>query len=117
MATLVFGTDSATTYGVVQNKDKGKTAEIAEARNHVGKVIAQKAYSISHEVKLDVLFDSEATLPEAGAKVTYDGRDWLVVSCNETSSNTEFTKASLTLVAKDDAELTELVEDTPPAQG
>lgn len=115
MATLVFGTDSTTTYGVVQNRSLDNNAEIAEARDHKGKVIAQQAYSKSSERTIEVLFDTAATLPEAGDKVTYDSRDWLVVSCNETDSNTEFKKASIKLSAKDDAELTPLAAETPPA--
>lgn len=70
MATLVFGTDSSTTYGVVQSKNNNRSAEVAEARNHVGKVIAQNAYSKSDEVQFEVLFDSTVTLPGVGTKIT-----------------------------------------------
>lgn len=113
MATLVFGTDSSTTYGVVQSKSLNKSAEVAEARDHEGKVIAQKAYSKGHELQMEVLFDSEAELPEAGETITVDAVEYLVTSCNETSSNTEYKKASITATKKDDAELTALTAAAP----
>ena len=107
MATLVFGTDDDATYGVVQNKNNNKSAEVAEARDHRGRVIAQRAYSKGTEVQMDVLFDTDATLPAAGETVTVDTVSYLVTSCNETESNTEFKKASITAVKKDSAILTE----------
>ena len=111
--TLVFGTDSSTEFGVVQNRKKGKKAEIAEGRNHVGEVIAQKAYSIAHEITVEVLFDAAVTLPEAGDKVTYETKEWLVSDCEETDSSTEFKKASLTLTRKDSAVLTPKTTPAP----
>lgn len=108
MATLVFGTESSTTYGVVQSFGKNDTAEVAEARDHKGEVIEQKAYSKGTEVQLEVLFDSDAELPEAGDTVTVDGVQYLVTGINVTSSNTEYKKASITGSKKDDADLVTL---------
>ena len=108
MATLVFGTDATTTYGIIQSMSKNETAEIAEARDHEGKVIEQKAYSKGTEVQIEALFDSTATLPTAGSTVTIDTVEYLVSSCNVTSSNTEFKKASITATKKDSATLTAL---------
>ena len=114
-ATLVFGTDDDATYGVVQNMSDNGAAEIAEARDHVGKVIKQKAYSKSKEKQFEVLFDSGATLPEPGDTVTIDLVEYLVSSCNVTSSNTDFKKASITAVKKDAADL-ESIEVEEPAE-
>lgn len=113
MATLAFGTNSSTTYGVVQSLSKNKSAEVAEARDHEGKVIEQRAYSKGTEVQMEVLFDSTATLPEAGEKITVDTVEYLVTSCNETSSNTEYKKATITATKKDDATLTALTAVVP----
>ena len=105
MATLVFGSDATATYGVIQNKSDNGSAEIAEARDHVGKVIKQKAYSKSKEVQFEALFDSAATLPSPGDTVTLDTVAYLVSSCNVTSSNTDFKKVNITAVKKDAAVL------------
>lgn len=112
MATLVFGTDESVTYGVVQSKSNNKSAEVAEARDHLGRVIAQRGYSISDEIQMEVLFDSTATLPGAGTPITVDEVSYLVTSCNVTESNTEFKKASITATLKDSATLTEYVAPT-----
>lgn len=110
MPTLVFGTDASTTYGVVQSMSKNETAEIAEARNHEGKVIEQKAYSTGEEVQFEALLDADATPPKAGETITVDSTQYLVSSCNLSSSNTEFKKVSITATKKDSAKLTELTE-------
>ena len=107
MATLVFGTDDDATYGVVQNKNNNKSAEVAEARDHLGRVIAQRAYSIGDEVQFEVLFDSDATLPVPGTTITVDSVEYLVIACNVTEANTEFKKVSITATKKDSATLTE----------
>jgi tRNA A58 N-methylase Trm61 len=114
MATLKFGTSEDTTYGVVQNKGNNNSVEVAEARDHLGRVIAQQAYSKSREKQIEVLFDTSATYPEPGTAVTVDGESFLVLSCNETEANTEFKKATLTLSKKDAAAL---VEYQAPAAG
>ncbi len=105
MATLKFGTDPNVTWGVAQSVKKADSAEVAEARGPSGKVIAQKAYSVTREVTLEVLIDTESGLPEVGETASYDGKSWLVTAVNESSTNTEFSTGDVTLQRKDEAEL------------
>lgn len=106
--TFVWGTDSETTYGVVQSKSENESAEIAEERNHIGQVIVQKAYSKGSEVRLNVLIDSTKTLPTPGSTITLDSVNYLVSSCEKTGEGEGFQKAVIVATKKDSADLEEL---------
>ncbi len=103
MATLKFGAEPHATWGVVQSVKKADSAEVAEGRDEAGKVIAQKAYSVGSEITLEVLIDTGGELPAVGTVATYKDKSWLVTAVNESSTNTEFATADVTLQRKDEA--------------
>lgn len=105
-STLVFGVGAQATIGIVQSMSRNKSAEVAEARDENGKVIAQKAYSKTEEVSIEALIQTGVTPPDAGTIITIDTVEYLVTASNITASNTEFNKVSITANKKDSAVLT-----------
>lgn len=102
---LVFGVGAQASIGIVQSMTESNSAEIAEARDENGKVIALKAYSTTKELSIEALIQTGVTPPAAGTLVTIDTVPYLVTSCKITASNNEFSKISLTANKKDSAVL------------
>ncbi len=100
-STVQFGVGYNATYGIVQKVDIDETAEVAEARNELGKVVARKAYSKTKTINMEALFQTGVTLPGVGETATYESETYLVTSVKTTRSNTEFTTLSFTLEKKD----------------
>lgn len=101
---LSFGVTSTGGYGVLQSVNTTSSAEIAEARNAVGKVTDQHAYSKTNEVSAEALFNGE-TLAEAGAELTVGGLAGLITNISKSESNTDFQRVSVTVQKKDAATL------------
>lgn len=102
---FVWGTLADRSFGVVQSDNENDSAEIAEERDHQGKVIVQKAYSVAKERRVNVLIDSEKELPKAGETVTIGGVEYLVSSCEKTGEGEGFQKATIVGTKKDSADL------------
>lgn len=102
-STIAFGVGAEATIGIVQSTNNNSTAEVAEARDENGKVIAMKAYSVSKEVTVEALIASGATPPAAGTSCTLDGVTGVVTASNVTKSNTDFQKVSVTIKLSDNA--------------
>ncbi len=101
---LSFGVTSTGGYGVLQSVNTTSSAEIADARNAVGKVTDQHAYSKTNEVSAEALFTGE-TLAEAGAELTVGGLAGLITNISKSESNTDFQRVSVTVQKKDAATL------------
>ena len=87
-----------------------ESVEIAESRKEDGKVAKRKAYSKTTTVKGDGTVNTEDMPPDAitaGGKITIDGKDYLIESCDVTQSNTDFAKASFTATRKDNETIEE----------
>jgi len=101
---LSFGVTSTGGYGVLQSVNTTSSAEISDARNEVGKVTDQHAYSKTNEVSAEALFNGEA-LAEAGAELTVGGLAGLITNISKSESNTDFQRVSVTIQKKDAATL------------
>ncbi len=101
---LTFGVTSTGGYGVLQSVNKTSTAEIAEARDQVGKVTNQKAYSKTNEATAEGVFDGD-TLADAGAELTVGDVIGLITNVSKSESNTDFQRVSVTVQKKDAATL------------
>ena len=91
-----------------------ESVEIAEGRKEDGKVTKRKAYSKTTTVKCDGTLESADVPPDeitAGGKITIDGKDYLVESCDVTQANTDFPKASFTATRKDNETIEEYAAD------
>lgn len=103
-----FGVGVNRTIGIVQSENDNNSAEVAEARDESGKVVVQKAYSVSRERTFEALFLAGTTAPTAGTVLTIGTEPaWtgIVTSANITKSNTDFVKISITASKKDSAAL------------
>ncbi|WP_337748037.1 hypothetical protein [Victivallis vadensis] len=103
---LTFGVEKVPALGILQNKNINNSAEIAEARGEDGKVIEQRAYSVSGERQYESLM-VKATNPQPKIGTILTDGEWtgLITSLNETQSNTEYRKYSVTAQKKDAAAL------------
>lgn len=100
--TRSFGVTSTGGYGVAQSVKKQTTAEIAEARDALGKVTDQVAYSKTTEVTQEFIYDG--TDPdEAGDSVTIAGVTGLITNSSTDEENTGYKKGSVTIQKKDSA--------------
>jgi hypothetical protein len=104
MSTPVLGLTTSGTWGIFQSVNHNDSAEVAEARGADGKVIEQKAYSVTNEKQFEALIDSEvATLPGIGEALTVGTWEGIITSVSLTESNTEYQKLSVTAQKKDSA--------------
>ena len=101
---LSFGVTLTGGYGVLQSAGKTSTAEIAEARNEVGKVTDMKAYSRTNEGTSEGIFDGD-TVADAGAELTVAGVAGLITNVSVNESNTDYKRVSVTVQTKDAAVL------------
>lgn len=99
---LVFGVTSTGGYGVLQSLTETQTAEVAEARNESGKVTDQIAYSKTHEVTAEGLFNGD-TLGGAGSSLTAGSLTGLILSQTVSETNTGYKTVSVTIQKKDSA--------------
>ena len=101
-----FGVTSTATgvaASLLQTVETTSTVEMAEARNNVGKVSDQKAYSKTDEVRVDFLVDDASTVPAAGTSATAGGLTGLVSNVSKSETGTNYATGSYTLQKKDAA--------------
>jgi hypothetical protein len=103
MATYQFGAVGATniaegTYGFLQNFSTSYSSDEATAQNAAGDVAAQTIFNEVTEVTCEYVYDTTTSLPVIGATITVGATDkYTVMSVEETESNTEYTRASITM--------------------
>ena len=106
MSTPVLGLTTSGTWGIFQSVSHNDSAEVAEARGADGKVIEQKAYSVTNEKQFEALIDSAETataIPVIGETLTVGDFTGIITSVSLTESNTEYQKLSVTAQQKDSA--------------
>lgn len=96
-----FGVTSTGGYGVLNSVTTTQTAEVAEARNELGKVTNQQAYSKTAEVQFDGVYNGESIV--AGASITIAGVTGILTSVSKTETNNDYQKVSGTVQKKDAA--------------
>ena len=95
MGSVTFGvTTGPTGLGLAQSYSKNSQVEIAEARGATGNVAAVTDYNPTEEYSFEVVVS--ATLPQVGATTTFGGNVALITGVNETESNTEYKRATIT---------------------
>lgn len=98
---LSFGVTSTGGYGVLNSVTTTYSTEVADARNALGKVTNQQAYSKTSEVSFDGLFNGDTLAP--GTSVTVAGVTGILTTVAKTETNTEYQKVSGTISKKDAA--------------
>ncbi len=102
-----FGVTSTGGYGVAQSVKIRTQAEIADARNEVGLVTNQQAYSRTKEVTQEFLYNG--TEPDAaGETVEIAGMTGLITESETSQTNTAYKTGTVTIQKKDSAELVAL---------
>jgi hypothetical protein len=91
------------TASLLQSVRENTTAEIAEARDSIGKVTDQKAYSIEATGELEAILDSSDTLPGAGTSVTVGAVTGLITSVGSEETNTGYKSCNVAVSKKDAA--------------
>ena len=99
---LSFGVTSSGGYGVLNSLTETYTSEIAEARNKLGKVTDQQAYSVTSEATAEGLFNGDS-LASAGTSLTIGSVTGLITNLSKTQTNTDYQKVSVTVSKKDAA--------------
>lgn len=106
---IITNTSGVTSKLIANSVTKSSSVEKAEARNSVGQVIDQQAYSKSDSYNIRGLLDAEAPDVEAGDKITLGGVDYLVDSAEIVESNTAFVEWSISCSRADAATIHPLV--------
>ena len=88
-------------------------ADIAEARNGEGKVTDLIAYSRNKSISISGLLDVQEgkPLPQAGDVLTLEGEEYLIESCDQTESNTDYVQVSISARRADDAAITPIAAE------
>lgn len=87
---------------IAQSVNKNDTVQVANATNEVGTVIDAAAYQRQKEFTIEALQTADSQTAEAGSVITLDGESALVSQISTAESNTDFAKATLTVVQYDD---------------
>jgi hypothetical protein len=105
---ISFGVVAGATcgYGTVNSAEKAQTAAIAEARNTVGVVTNQQAYSRTTTAKLTAILTD--TAPLAGAALTIYGVAGLASSVRQIENNTTYATIEAETTVSDAATLVAL---------
>ena len=99
MATYQHGVSTTTgAYGLIQNLSLNSTADEAVAQDADGDVAAQTIYNEKVEASGEWVVDTDATLPSVGDSISIGGDAFKLLSLNETESNTEYRRVSITAV-------------------
>ena len=87
---ISFGVVTGATcdYGTVNSSEKATTAEIAQARNAVGLITNEQAYSRTTTAKVTAVLTG--TAPAAGTSVAIHGATGLLTNVREYETNTGY---------------------------
>lgn len=99
--TTVSGIESI----IIQSINKKTSAEIAEARNEEGKVIALQAYSQGKSVDIRALLNADEIQTEAGQSLSIDGANYIIESTDQAENNTGWIEVSLSARTADEAKI------------
>lgn len=99
---VAFGcTTASPSWGVANSQSTNATAEIGQARNALGLVTNEQAYSRTVKGQCTAVFTGSA--PAAGAKATAVGIEGLVESVAVLENNTGYQMAEVTVTKSDSA--------------
>ena len=104
----ILTTDSGLSNVIIQSISKKGNAEIAEARDQNGAIIALHAYSKSSTVEIRALLDADSVTTEAGQLITIGSQNYIIESTSQDESNTGWAEVSLTAKTADSATVTAL---------
>ncbi len=90
-----------TAYGtgfLMQNVGNDPQADQAEARDNLGNVAATEFYNNREVLTFTATTADEATLPQPGDEIEYDGHKYLVQSAPRSRTNTDYPSVSVTAI-------------------
>ena len=88
---------------IIQSLNNRTGADIAEARDESGKVIAFHPYSKNRTVDIRALLNADKIQTEAGQTLTIDQKEYIIESTDQAENNTGWVEVSITAKTADSA--------------